>query len=142
MKMIYYNYFLLFDIKPPWLFQQMQLFSLIICFAKFTDPEKKPKQVLFFFRKSLYFLLHKTSIKTIVLKSYSYHSRNTRVGNPERPSKVQNSSAKVSLNSRKTFAVEKKTCLGFGVRSHSWRHGYPADILQISALRTAGSRGS
>ena len=30
------------------------------------------------------------------------------VGNPERPSKLQNSSAKVSRNSRKTFEEEKK----------------------------------
>ena len=29
---------LLFDIKPPWWFQYMQLFSLIISLAKFTDP--------------------------------------------------------------------------------------------------------
>ena len=36
------------------------------------------------------------------------------VGNPERPLKLQNSSAKVSRNSRKTFAEEKKqNLLGF-----------------------------
>ena len=38
------------------------------------------------------------------------------VGNPKRQSKLQNSSAKVSRNSRKTFEEEKKTCLGFKVR--------------------------
>ena len=42
-----------------------------------------------------------------------------RVGNPELPSKLQNSSAKVSRNSRKTFA-EKKTKLAWVLGADQW----------------------
>ena len=48
------------------------------------------------------------------------------VGNPERPSKLQNSSAKVSRNSRKTFEEEKKNLLGFWGQVHlTYVHSNP-----------------
>ena len=59
-----------------------------------------------------YFLLHKTSIKLLFCKATYIIAELQRVSNPECSSKLQNSSAKVSRNSRKTFA-EKNNLLGF-----------------------------
>ena len=68
------------------------------------------------FTNKQYFLLYKTSIKLLFCKDTYIKVEIQRVGNPERPSKLQNSSAKISRNSRKTFAEGKnKSCLGFGV---------------------------
>ena len=62
--------------------------------------------------------MYKTSIKLLFCKDTYILAEIQRVGNPERPSKLQNSSAKVSRNFRKIFVEEKnKTCLGFGVSS-------------------------
>ena len=66
-----------------------------------------------------YFLLHKTSIKLLFCKATYIIAEIQRVCNPEGPSKLQNSSAKVSRNSRKILRKKKKTCLGFGVRMSS-----------------------
>ena len=52
--------------------------------------------------------MHKTSIKQLFCKATNIIAEIQRVGNPERPSKLQNSSAKVSWNSRKSFAEEEK----------------------------------
>ena len=77
-----------------------------------------------------YFLLYKTSTKLLFCKDSYIIAEIQRVGNPERPSKLQNSSAKVSQNSRKTFAEEKKTKLAWVLGSE-----LPADRQALSCLR-------
>ena len=55
-----------------------------------------------------------TSIKLLFCKATYIIAGIQRVGNPEHPSKLQNSSANVSQNSRETFAEAKKqNSLGF-----------------------------
>ena len=52
--------------------------------------------------------MYKTSTRLLFCKDTYIIAEIQRVGDPERPSKLQNSSAKVSRNSRKTFAEEIK----------------------------------
>ena len=52
-------------------------------------------------------------IKLLICKATYIIAEIQRVGNTERLSKLQNSSAKISWNSRKTFAEKKQNLLGF-----------------------------
>jgi len=89
---------------------------------------KKKEKINFTYKQ--YFLLYKTSIKLLFCKDTYIIAKIQRVGNPERRTKLQNSSAKVSRNYRKTFWGKKQTKLAWVL----WSEGREGDKFNFLGL--------